>query len=294
MLNLYEKCGLCPRQCGVNRLKGEVGFCGADAVAEVNRIGLHFMEEPIISGTNGSGTVFFTHCSLGCIFCQNKDISRKNSVGKKYSANELAKEYINLQKMGAHNINLVTPTHYMPTVAQSIKIAREMGLKIPFVYNTSGFERPEHIIKLAGVIDIFLTDLKYFSPYLANRYSGSEDYFDYCLPAISEMIKISGSPTFGDDGMLKKGTIIRHLILPGAVNDTISLLRQTQKHFGDWVLVSLMRQYTPMSNTLPDELTRTVTDDEYFIAVDEFNALGLNGFLQQSDSVGKDKIPDFK
>ena len=294
MLNLYKSCNLCPRQCGVNRLKGELGFCGADATAEINRIGLHFMEEPIISGTKGSGTVFFTHCSLGCIFCQNSDISRRVSSGKKYSANELAKQYIELEKMGAHNINLVTPTHYMPTVAQSCVLAREMGLKIPFVYNTSGFEVPEHIKKLDGIIDIFLTDLKYFSPYLANRYSGSEDYFDYCLPAISEMIKITGSPTFNDDGILKKGTIIRHLILPGAVNDTLNILRQTQKHFGDRVLVSLMRQYTPMSTDLPDELNRTVTDEEYAQAVDEFNALGLSGFLQQSDSVGKDKIPEFK
>ena len=294
MLNLYKSCNLCPRQCGVNRLKGELGFCGADATAEINRIGQHFMEEPIISGTKGSGTVFFTHCSLGCIFCQNSDISRRVSSGKKYSANELAKQYIELEKMDAHNINLVTPTHYMPTVAQSCVLAREMGLKIPFVYNTSGFEMPKHIKKLDGIIDIFLTDLKYFSPYLAGRYSGSEDYFDYCLPAISEMIKITGSPTFNDDGMLKKGTIIRHLILPGAVNDTLNILRQTQKHFGDRVLVSLMRQYTPMSTDLPDELNRTVTDEEYTKAVDEFNALGLSGFLQQSDSVGKDKIPKFE
>ena len=294
MQNLYENCTLCPRKCGVNRLKGEVGFCGANANVEVNRIGLHFMEEPIISGTDGSGTVFFTHCSLGCIFCQNKDISRKGSSGKEYTAEQLAKEYINLENQGAHNINLVTPTHYMPTVVQSIKIAREMGIKIPFVYNTSGFEQYENIKMLEGVIDIFLTDLKYFSPYLAGRYSGSEDYFDNCLPAINEMVKITGAPTYHENGMLKKGTIIRHLILPGAVGDTISILRQTEKHFGDRVLVSLMRQYTPMSNTLPDELCRTVTDDEYTQAVDEFNALNLNGFLQQSDSVGKDKIPEFK
>lgn len=294
MQNLYKNCTLCPRKCGVNRLSGEVGFCGANANAEVNRIGLHFMEEPIISGTNGSGTVFFTHCSLGCIFCQNKDISRKGSSGKEYTAEQLAKEYINLENQGAHNINLVTPTHYMPTVVQSIKIAREMGIKIPFVYNTSGFETAENIKMLSGVIDIFLTDLKYFSPYLAGRYSGSEDYFDYCLPAINEMVKITGAPTFDKNGMLKKGTIIRHLILPGAVGDTISILKQTEKHFGDKVLVSLMRQYTPMSNTLPDELCRTVTDDEYTQAVDEFNALNLNGFLQQSDSVGKDKIPYFE
>ncbi len=294
MQNLYKNCTLCPRKCGVNRLSGEVGFCGANADAEVNRIGLHFMEEPIISGTNGSGTVFFTHCSLGCIFCQNKDISRKDSSGKEYTAEQLAKEYINLENQGAHNINLVTPTHYMPTVVQSIKIAREMGIKIPFVYNTSGFETAENIKMLEGVIDIFLTDLKYFSPYLAGRYSGSEDYFDYCLPAINEMVKITGAPTYDENGMLKKGTIIRHLILPGAVGDTISILKQTEKHFCDRVLVSLMRQYTPMSNTLPDELCRTVTDDEYTQAVDEFNALNLNGFLQQSDSVGKDKIPEFK
>lgn len=290
----YNNCTLCPRQCGANRNNGEMGFCGAGALPEVNRIGLHFMEEPVISGTNGSGTVFFTHCTLGCIFCQNRDISRRGSKGKKYTADELVEEYLKLEKQGAHNINLVSPTHYMPTVLESCKTARKMGLKIPFVYNTGGFERGECIKRLNGIIDIFLTDLKYYSPYLSGRYSGSEDYYDYAFEATEEMVKITGAPTYSPDGMLQKGTVIRHLILPGQISDTLTLLRRIAKHFGNAVEVSLMRQYTPMSPTLPDELNRTVTDEEYKTAVEEFELLGLSGFLQEADAVGTDKIPKFE
>lgn len=289
----YNKCRLCPRECKTNRNENRLGFCGASAKAEVNRIGLHFMEEPVISGTKGSGTVFFTHCTMKCLFCQNNEISRRESKGKILSAEELAAEYIILENQGAHNINLVSPTHYMPTIIKSIDLAKEMGIKIPFVCNTSGFENPEIIEKLNGYIDIFLTDYKYNSPYLAKTYSSCEDYPDYIIEAIHSMIKVTGTPIFSDDGLLQKGTIIRHLMLPGQIDDTLKILRNTERHFKDNILFSLMRQYTPIGDNLPDELNRTISDYEYKVASEEFEVLGLEGFIQSNDAVGTDKIPEF-
>lgn len=291
MLSKYKKCELCPRRCRVDRTLGERGFCGADDRAEVNRIALHFMEEPVISGKNGSGTVFFTHCSLGCVYCQNSKISRPLSRGRVMSEVELAAAFFELESNGAHNINLVSPTHYLPTVISAVKIAKEKGLKIPIVYNTGGFERAENIKLLRGTVDIFLTDLKYKSPYLSGRYSASEDYFDEALPAIKEMVNITGKPRYSPDGMMLKGTVIRHLMLPEALSDTLSVLRTVALNFGDGVEFSLMRQYTPLGDDLPCELCRTVTDDEYQTAAEEFENLGLSGFLQQKESVGEDKVP---
>lgn len=293
MYEEYENCTLCPRECKVNRNENKLGFCGATNEAEVNRIGLHFMEEPVISGKNGSGTVFFTHCTMQCLFCQNREISRRASVGKRLSAEELAEEYINLQNKGAHNINLVSPTQYMPTIIKSIELAKQKGIKIPFVYNTSGFERSEIIEKLDGYIDIFLTDYKYQSPYIAKRYSSCEDYPDYIIDAIGSMVKITRAPVFNDAGILQKGTIIRHLMLPGQIDDTLKIIRNTEKYFKNTVLFSLMRQYTPIGNNLPDELNRTISDYEYATATEEFEALELEGFIQSNDAVGTDKIPDF-
>ena len=288
----YENCTLCPRECRVNR-NNNSGFCGASAKAEINRIDLHFMEEPVISGKNGSGTVFFTHCTMKCLFCQNVEISRRSSVGKKLSAEELAKKYIELEQKGAHNINLVSPTQYMPTIKKSIEIAKAKGIKIPFVYNTSGFEKPEIIKTLDGYIDIFLADYKYQSPFLAKEYSSCEDYPDYITDAITEMVNITDKPIFDDNGMLKKGTIIRHLMLPEQLSDTLKIMNRVHTKFGNSVLFSLMRQYTPIGNNLPDELNRTINDLEYLTATEEFEALELEGFIQSNDAVGTDKIPKF-
>ena len=292
MYTKYSKCELCPRKCGVDR-NSNIGFCGATSKAEINRIDLHYMEEPIISGKNGSGTVFFTHCTMNCIFCQNYEISRRKSKGTEFSAEELAREYINLENRGAHNINLVSPTHYMPTIIESIEISRKMGLNLPFVYNTSGFENPEIIKILKGYIDIFLTDYKYSSPYLAKNFSNCEDYPDYIISAISNMVEITGKPLFSDDGMLLKGTIIRHLMLPNQLSDTLQIMGKVQKYFDDKVLFSLMRQYTPMGENLPDELNRTINDYEYSVASEKFGRLGLYGFIQSDQAVGTDKIPKF-
>ena len=292
MYTKYSKCELCPRKCGVDR-NSNIGFCGATSLAEINRIDLHFMEEPIISGKKGSGTVFFTHCTMNCIFCQNYEISRRKSKGTEFSAEELAREYINLENRGAHNINLVSPTHYMPTIIKSIEISRKMGLKIPFVYNTSGFENPETIKELKGYIDIFLTDYKYSSPYLAKVYSNCEDYPDYIISVISNMVEVTGKPLFSDDGMLLKGTVVRHLMLPNQLSDTLQIMGKVQKYFDDKVLFSLMRQYTPMGENLPSELNRTINDYEYSVASEEFDRLGLYGFIQSDQAVGTDKIPEF-
>lgn len=289
----FSACRLCPRACGVNRNAGEKGFCGAGALPEVSRVGLHFMEEPVISGTRGSGTVFFAHCTLGCVYCQNFAISRAGSSGRVMDAEGLAEEYLKLERAGAHNINLVTPTHYMPVVLDSCAIARRAGLTLPFVYNTSGFERPEAIDRLADSVTVFLTDLKYRSPYLSERYSHSADYYDFAASAIDRMVEIAGLPEYLADGTLKRGVIIRHLMLPAQGADTAAVLRQIAARWGDRVLVSLMRQYTPVGEQLPPELTQTVTDREYRLAAEEMEMLGLEGFLQEDSAVGTDKIPDW-
>lgn len=293
MYTEYTNCTLCPRECKVNRNENTLGFCGATNEAEVNRIDLHFMEEPIISGKNGSGTVFFTHCTMKCLFCQNWEISRRSSVGKKLSAEELAVQYMILEQKGAHNINLVSPTQYMPTIKHSIDIAKAKGIKIPFVYNTSGFEKPEIIKSLKGYIDIFLTDYKYQSPYLAREYSSCEDYPDFIEDTINEMIKITKTPIFDTDGIMQKGTIIRHLMLPGQISDTLKIMNRVNSIWGSSIVFSLMRQYTPIGNNLPDELTRTVNDYEYITAIEEFEVLGLEGFVQSDSAIGVDKIPQF-
>lgn len=285
----FSSCRLCPRQCAVNRSLGETGFCGATDTAEVNKIGLHFMEEPVISGKNGSGTVFFTHCTLGCIYCQNFEISRCLSNGKKISIDELADEFLKLQKQGAHNINLVSPTHYQPIIIKACKKSRKCGLKIPFVYNTSGFEREECINELSGVIDIFLTDLKYISPYLSGRYSGSEYYSDFAIEAIDQMVEITGVPQFSSDGMLKRGVIIRHLILPSQTADTLSVLQKIADRWGDRVLVSLMHQYTPINNELPDSLNRTVTDADIILLKKPLKCFALKALYKTKHLLAKKK-----
>ncbi len=287
----FENCTLCPRNCKANRNIGEKGFCGATNEMEISKISLHFGEEPVISGKNGSGTIFFTHCSLGCIYCQNFEISKGKSKGKIYSAEKLAEEMLLLQEKGAHNINFVTPTHYMPIVYKSVKISKAKGLKIPTVYNTSGFEKPEIIKELSDTIDIFLTDFKYFSPYYSGLYSKTEDYFDFCSESIKQMIKNVGNFEVGYDGTLKRGVIIRHLMLPTLLSDTKQILKFIAKNFKDEVLISLMRQYTPVCENLPLELKGKVSEEDYIIAANMLSELGLSGFLQEKDSVGTALIP---
>lgn len=292
MTGLLKKCKLCPRECGADRTRTR-GLCGANDQLEAARASLHLWEEPPISGTNGSGTVFFSHCSLGCVFCQNRQISRRDGVGKALSIEDLAQTLLSLEQQGAHNINLVTGAHYVPQIIQALSLARRSGLQIPIVYNSSGYERVETLRMLEGYIDLYLPDYKYYSSYYAARYSHAEDYREIAVAAITEMVRQTGIPQFDDRGLLIRGTIIRHLMLPGLGGDTAQVLRDIATRFGDTVLVSLMRQYTPFDMQDWPEINRTITEEEYADACEQFHSLGLSGFFQQSDSISESFIPVF-
>lgn len=293
---MLEHCTLCPRRCGVNRTRGEHGYCGADDKIRIGLASLHRWEEPCLSGTNGAGTVFFCHCPLRCVFCQNHAISGHDAAttGKVTDIRGLADTFLSLQEQGAHNIDLVTPTHYAAHIAKAIPLARAHGLTIPIVYNCGGYESVETLRMLDGMIDIYLPDLKYFSPYYAERYSAAPDYFDVAVDAITEMVRQTDIPVMDADGILQSGTIIRHLMLPGLAGDTAQILRAIATHWGDSVLVSLMRQFTPCTDLSSyPELTRRLTDDEYDNACFLMEALGLEGWTQDAASISESFIPHF-
>ncbi|MCD8356735.1 MAG: radical SAM protein [Clostridia bacterium] len=293
---MLERCTLCPRSCGINRTKGQLGFCGADDKIRIGLASLHQWEEPCLSGTNGAGTVFFCHCSLRCVFCQNHDISGREAAktGIITDISGLADTLLSLQEQGAHNIDLVTPTQYSAQLAQAIPLARSRGLLIPIVYNCGGYERVETLKMLDGMIDIYLPDFKYFSSYYAERYSAAPDYFDIAVEAISEMVRQTDIPVMDADGLLRSGTIIRHLMLPGLAGDTAQILRTIASRWGSKVLVSLMRQFTPCTD-LADypELTRRLTDAEYEDACFLMEMLGLEGWTQDAESISESFIPHF-
>ena len=292
--NEYSHCTLCPRACSVDRTQGQRGFCGATDEMYVGRAALHAWEEPPLSGTHGSGTVFFTHCTLGCVFCQNRTISRREAGGRPVTRERLAEIFLELQAQGAHNINLVTASHYAPSVRDALQAARANGLHIPVVYNCGGYETVETLRMLDGLVDIYLPDFKYYSSYYARLYSGAPDYPDFAKDAIAEMVRQTGAPQFDAQGIMTRGTIVRHLMLPGLAGDTAQVLRYLAEHFGDQILVSLMRQYTPfgMAERYP-ELDRKITDEEYDQAVTLFSDLGLSGFLQDGESISESFIPSF-
>lgn len=292
--NEYSHCTLCPRACSVDRTQGQRGFCGATDEMYVGRAALHAWEEPPLSGTHGSGTVFFTHCTLGCVFCQNRTISRREAGGRPVTRERLAEIFLELQAQGAHNINLVTASHYAPSVRDALQAARANGLHIPVVYNCGGYETVETLRMMDGLVDIYLPDFKYYSSYYAGLYSGAPDYPDFAKDAIAEMVRQTGAPQFDAQGIMTRGTIVRHLMLPGLAGDTAQVLRYLAEHFGDQILVSLMRQYTPfgMAERYP-ELDRKITDEEYDQAVTLFSDLGLSGFLQDGESISESFIPSF-
>ena len=292
MTDMLKNCHLCPRACGADRTKVR-GACGAGAAVEAARASLHMWEEPPLSGTNGSGTVFFSHCSLGCVFCQNRKISRRDAAGQSVSIEALAKTFLALEHKGAHNINLVTGAHYVPQIIEALTLAHEQGLTVPIVYNSSGYEQVETLHLLDGYIDVYLPDYKYYSSYYANLYSHAEDYREIAVPAIAEMVRQTGAPQFDENGLLKRGTIIRHLMLPGLAGDTAQVLRDIAARWGDRVLVSLMRQYTPFEMQDFPELNRTITEEEYESACATFRELGLGGFFQQDESISESFIPAF-
>lgn len=292
MTELLKRCRLCPRACGADRTRTR-GLCGANDRIEAARASLHKWEEPPISGVRGSGTVFFSHCSLGCVYCQNRQISRREAAGQEITIAGLARTFLSLEQQGAHNINLVTGAHYAPHIVEALRLPRKEGLSVPVVYNSSGYETIETLQLLDGWIDIYLPDYKYYSSYYADRYSHAADYRETAVTAITEMVRQTGAPQYNADGMLTRGTVIRHLMLPGLGGDTAQVLRDIAIRFGDRVLVSLMRQYTPFGMQDWPELDRTITDAEYAEACALFCELGLGGFFQQDESISESFIPAF-
>ncbi len=293
---MYHDCQLCPRLCHTDRTSGRTGFCGAGNQMRIGRASLHLWEEPCLSGSHGAGTVFFCHCSLRCVFCQNSVISgpKACSNGTLTTVSDLADTFLSLEQQGAHNIDLVTPTHYTPSIREAMILSRTRGLTIPFVWNSSGYETVDTLRTLDGLVDIYLPDFKYYSSYYSSRYSAAPDYFDMVCEAIGEMIRQTGAPSFTSDGLLRRGTIVRHLMLPGLSSDTAQILRHVSSHWGDKILFSLMRQFTPMTS-LDDypELNRRISDEEYEHACYLMQSLGLAGYQQDQESVGESFIPTF-
>ncbi len=320
-----SKCILCPRECGVNRTAGELGFCGTPAAIRAARAALMYYEEPCISGTAGSGAVFFTGCNLGCVFCQNAAISRglRGTAGesapespsgtgparivpvegKPLSAAQLADILLRLQEQGAANINLVTPSHVLPLLLPALERARALGLHIPLVYNTSAYEKPEALRLLDGLIDIYLPDFKFHSEQLAQTYSGAPHYSATARAAIAEMVRQCPEPLFADGShslpdtdeipLMKRGVIVRHMVMPGHTKDSKTVIRELYESYGNQIFLSILNQYTPMPQCARDSLlSRPVTKKEYDEVVDFAISLGVeNGFLQEGGTISRSFIP---
>lgn len=292
MEELFDKCRLCPRECKVNRNKGELGYCKASNKLVIGGYHLHMWEEPIISGDNGSGTIFFSYCNLGCVYCQNYDISI-NNIGEEITIERLSDIFIELQEMKAHNINLVTPTHYIPLIKDSIILAKEKGLNIPIVYNTSGYEKVDSLKLLEGLIDIYMPDFKYYDNTLG-KYSNVSNYFEVASTAIEEMYREIGKPVYNGN-ILVKGVIVRHLVLPGSVEDSKKIIKYLYDKYGDNIILSIMNQYTPVRKCKYKELNRMVTKKEYEEVVDYAYEIGVrNAFTQDEESISESFIPKFK
>lgn len=291
MNDILSKCNLCPRKCGVNRHE-TIGVCDAGDNIKLAYYSLHRWEEPVISGTNGSGTVFFSHCNLKCIFCQNKKIST-GGYGKIISNDRLKEIFLELQKKGAHNINLVTPTPFVPLIADVLQEIKGKELTIPVVYNTSSYENVETIKIMNGLVDIYLADLKYYSNELGLKYSRCNNYFDVASKAIDEMVKQVETFEIVDD-LMKKGVIVRVLILPGHIEDSKKIIKYLYDKYHDDVIISIMNQYTPIEKLEYDNLNRKVTDDEYDEVVNYAYDLGVRmAFMQEGETQSESFIPDF-
>ena len=290
-----EHCSLCPRSCGTDRTAGQKGVCGETAELRLARAALHYWEEPCISGKNGSGAVFFCGCPLHCVYCQNAEIAA-GQTGKAVSSRRLAEIFRELAAQGAHNINLVTPTHYVPQIAEAIRQVKAEGFPLPFVYNTSSYETVETLRQLEGLISIYLPDLKYVSTELSSRYSHAPDYFAAASQAIAEMVRQAGEAVFeSGTGLMKRGVIVRHLLLPGCLADSRRVVKYLYETYGDRIYLSIMNQYTPMPQ-LADypELNRKVSRREYERLVDYALELGVeNGFIQEGETAEESFIPPF-
>ena len=290
-----EKCKICPHNCGVNRLNGNIGRCKSNGNIKLAMASIHNFEEPCISGENGSGTVFFSNCNMNCVFCQNYKISQQG-LGREISIKELAEIFIDEQNKNAENINLVTPTMYVYHIIEAIKIAKNKGLKIPIVYNSNGYENVETIKKLNGYIDIYLPDLKYYDDDLAFKYSGVKNYFENATSAIKEMYNQVGSPVLDENGMMKKGLIIRHLVLPNNLQNSKDVLKWINDNIDKKVFVSVMAQYFPTNRAKEfPEINRKLTKEEYEEIENYLYSLDLdNGYIQELGEHEEEYVPDFE
>lgn len=291
-MSIYSECKLCPRECGVDR-HISTGFCGQSDKLRIARADLHFWEEPCISGTRGSGTVFFSGCTLQCCFCQNHEISQENK-GYDITVNELADIFIDLQNKGAHNINLVSPTPHVPKIIEALDMVKDK-LDIPIVYNCGGYESVDTIKMLEGYVDIYIPDFKYFSDEYSKRYSKCDNYCETTVSAVKEMVKQVGKPEFDDSGIMQKGVIIRHLVLPTLRKDSANAVKAIAENFdADQVLLSIMSQYVPMHKSFDfKELSRRVSTFEYNFVLDLAGELGFKGFSQERGSANSAYIPEF-
>lgn len=292
MLEQLIECNVCPHKCKVNRLEGKLGRCKCNDKIKIALVSTHMYEEPCISGTNGSGTIFFSNCNLSCKFCQNYEISQ---LGKGYeiTIEELASIMVKQQEEGVHNINLVTPTMYAYQIIEAIKIARKNGLNIPIIYNSNGYENVETIKDLKGYIDVYLPDLKYYSNEIAVKYSKAPNYFEIVSKAILEMISQVGEPIFDKDGMIKKGVMIRHLVLPNHIQNSKNVLKWIKENIPEEIYIDVMAQYFPTYKAKEDELiNRKLTKREYKEIENYFYLLDFkNGYMQELGEHEEEYVP---
>lgn len=293
-MNKYENCLLCPRKCGINRRTGQTGVCGVSSEIKVARAALHYWEEPCISGKRGSGAVFFSGCSLHCVFCQNREIS-DGKEGKVISKERLSDIFMELADKGANNINLITPGQYIPDIVWAVNDAKSRGMKLPIIYNTSGYENVTELKLLEGIVDVYLPDFKYMDSTLSARYSRAKDYPSVAKQALSEMVRQQPDVVIDDaTGLIQKGVIVRQLLLPGHVNDAKAVLKYLYDTYHDHVYISMMSQFTPIALKDYPEINRTVTRREYERLVDYALEIGItNAFIQEGDVAKDSFIPSF-
>lgn len=293
-MNKYENCLLCPRKCGINRRTGQTGVCGVSSEIKVARAALHYWEEPCISGKRGSGAVFFSGCSLHCVFCQNREIS-DGKEGKVISKERLSDIFMELAGKGANNINLVTPGQYIPDIVWAVNDAKSRGMKLPIIYNTSGYENVTELKLLEGIVDVYLPDFKYMDSTLSARYSRAKDYPSVAKQVLSEMVRQQPDVVIDDaTGLIQKGVIVRQLLLPGHVNDAKAVLKYLYDTYHDHVYISMMSQFTPIALKDYPEINRTVTKREYERLVNYALEIGItNAFIQEGDVAKDSFIPAF-
>ncbi len=295
MIKQLDKCEICPRKCKVNRNNNQIGWCKSTNKVKIGLYSTHDFEEPCISGDKGSGTVFFSNCTMNCIFCQNYEISQLGK-GKEISIEELANIFIKQQEKGVHNINLVTPTSYVYQIIEAIKIAKSKGLKIPIVYNTNGYENIETIKALNGYVDVYLPDLKYAEEEIAIEYSGAKNYFEIATKAIKEMIKQVGTPKFDEDGIIQKGVIIRHLVLPNHIENSKKVLLWIKQNLPNDIYVSIMAQYFPTYKAKENpKLNRKLTKGEWEQIEKYIEEINIeNGFIQELGEHEEEYVPKWE